>query len=211
MTTQPERNQEATLYVGNLDEKVDESLLWELMVQAGPISNVYIPKDRVTSQHQGYGFVEFQNVEDSDYAARIMNMVRLYGKPLRINKAAADKQTMDTGATLFVGNLSPEVDEKLLYETFSAFGTLVQPPKITRDAETGMSKGFGFISYDNFECSDAAVNAMQGQYLANQQITLDYAFKKDGKGERHGDSAERLLASNAKRHYATPSLSTAVN
>ena len=32
-----ERNQDATIYVGGLDEKVTESLLWELFVQASLI------------------------------------------------------------------------------------------------------------------------------------------------------------------------------
>lgn len=31
--------------------------------------NVYLPKDRVTSQHQGYGFVEFRGEEDADYVS----------------------------------------------------------------------------------------------------------------------------------------------
>ena len=30
---------DATVYVGGLDEKVTESLLWELFLQAGPIGN----------------------------------------------------------------------------------------------------------------------------------------------------------------------------
>ena len=30
-----DRNQEATVYIGNLDEKVGDGLLWELMLQAG--------------------------------------------------------------------------------------------------------------------------------------------------------------------------------
>jgi RNA recognition motif-containing protein len=29
--------------------------------------NVYLPKDRVTNQHQGYGFVEFRTEDDADY------------------------------------------------------------------------------------------------------------------------------------------------
>ena len=53
-----ERNPEATLYVGNLDAQMDEQLLWELFVQCGPVASVYVPKDRVTSSHQGYAFVE---------------------------------------------------------------------------------------------------------------------------------------------------------
>ena len=34
-----ERNQDATIYVGGLDEKVTESLLWELFVQVSFIRN----------------------------------------------------------------------------------------------------------------------------------------------------------------------------
>lgn len=34
-----ERNQEATVYIGNLDERCSESLVWELMLQAGPVGN----------------------------------------------------------------------------------------------------------------------------------------------------------------------------
>ena len=48
--------------------------------------NVHMPKDRVTQAHQGYGFVEFMGEEDADYAIRIMNMIKMYGKPIRVNK-----------------------------------------------------------------------------------------------------------------------------
>lgn len=41
------------MYVGGLDEKVSEPLLWELFLQAGPVVNTHMPKDRVTGQHQG--------------------------------------------------------------------------------------------------------------------------------------------------------------
>ena len=42
-----QRNQEATLWCGNLDEKLDEELLWELMIQAGPVVSLHMPKDKV--------------------------------------------------------------------------------------------------------------------------------------------------------------------
>lgn len=101
------------------------------MLQAGRIVNVHLPKDRVTQTHQGYGFVEFISEEDAEYAARIMNQVRLFGKPIRVNKASADKQkTVEVGAELFVGNLDPMVDEKVLYDTFGRFGSLISAPKV---------------------------------------------------------------------------------
>ncbi|XP_047334241.1 splicing factor 3B subunit 4 [Impatiens glandulifera] len=191
-----ERNQDATAYVGNLDPQTSEELLWELFVQAGPVVNVYVPKDRVTNLHQGYGFVEFRSEDDADYAIKVLNMIKLYGKPIRVNKASQDKKSLDVGANLFVGNLDPDVDEKLLYDTFSAFGVIVTNPKIMRDPETGNSRGFGFVSYDSFEASDGAIEAMNGQYLCNRQITVSYAYKKDTKGERHGTPAERVLAAS---------------
>ncbi|EYU29755.1 hypothetical protein MIMGU_mgv1a008780mg [Erythranthe guttata] len=191
-----ERNQDATVYVGNLETKASEELLWELFVQAGPVVNVYVPKDRVTNAHQGYGFVEFRSEEDADYAIKVLNMIKLFGKPIRVNKASQDKKSVDVGANLFIGNLDPDVDEKLLYDTFTAFGVIVTNPKIMRDPETGNSRGFGFISYDSFDASDAAIETMNGQYLCNRQITVSYAYKKDTKGERHGTHAERVLAAS---------------
>lgn len=155
--------------------------------------------------HQGYGFVEFLGEEDADYAIKIMNMIKLYGKPIRVNKASAHQKNLDVGANIFIGNLDPEVDEKLLYDTFSAFGVILQTPKIMRDPDTGNSKGFAFINFASFEASDAAMDAMNGQYLCNRPISVSYAFKKDSKGERHGSAAERLLAAqNPLSHSDRP-------
>ncbi|KFM24027.1 Splicing factor 3B subunit 4 [Auxenochlorella protothecoides] len=193
-----DRNQEATVYVGNVDPQVTEELLWELFVQAGPVVNVYMPKDRVTNLHQSYGFVEFRSEEDADYSIKILNMTKLYGKPIRVNKASQDKFAYDVGANLFIGNLDPDVDEKLLHDTFGAFGVVVGAPKVMRDPDTGLSKGFGFVSFDDFESSDAAIEAMDGQFLMNRTISVGYAFKKDTRGERHGTPAERLLAAQKK-------------
>jgi splicing factor 3B subunit 4 len=44
---------------------------------------------------------------------KVLNMVKLYGKAIRINKASQDKNSNEVGANLFIGNLDPEVDEKV--------------------------------------------------------------------------------------------------
>lgn len=194
-----DKNQEATVYVGNLDEKVTESLIWEIMLQAGPIRSVHIPRDRITQSHQGYAFCEFCSELDAEYAVKVMNQVRVWGKPIKVNRASADKRTLDIGANLFVGNLAAEVDEKLLFDTFGSFGTIITAPTLARDPGTSASRGFGFISFDSFEAADAALEAMNNQYLCNKPISVSYAFKKDGNGERHGSPAERLLAAQARK------------
>ena len=203
------RNQEATLYIGNLDEKVTDKILRELMIQAGPVVHVHIPRDRITQVHQGFGFVEFQSEPDADYAIKIMMGVKVFGKPIKINKSSQDRRNLDVGAHLFIGNLAPDVDERLLAETFAMFGTLLTTPKVGRDPDTGASRGFGFVSYEAFENSDAAIEAMNGQYLCNKPISVAYAFKKDGKGERHGSPAERLLATQMRKTMQASLLASA--
>jgi splicing factor 3B subunit 4 len=92
---------------GNLDERCSDALVWELMLQAGPVGeytlwegaqnvalsalsivNVHLPKDRISMAHQGYGFCEFLTEEDAEYACKIMNQIKLWGKPIRVNKVS---------------------------------------------------------------------------------------------------------------------------
>lgn len=191
-----QRNQDATIYIGNLDGAVTEELLCELFVQAGPVVNVFIPRDKVTAIHMGYGFVEFRTEEDAEYAQRIMNMLPLFGKSIKVNKSFMEKKLVDIGANIFIGNLDPLIDEKMLYDTFSTFGAIVTGPRIQRDTEDLHSeKGCGFIGFGSFEAADLAIRSMDTQYFGNRQINVSYAYKKGGKpGERHGSEAERLLA-----------------
>ena len=190
---QSERNQEATLWLGGLEPQVTEDLLYELFLNCGPIASVAIPKDRVTSSQSNFAFVEFLQPSDADYALRILNNVRLFGKPLRLNRAAADKQS-DEGyhAKLFVGGLAAEVDEKLLYDTFAQFGAVLSA-KVMTEVDSDRSRGFGFLVFDSFRSADEAIDAMNGQYLCNQPLHVSYAFKQGSQGERHGSEAEREL------------------
>jgi RNA recognition motif-containing protein len=53
----------------------------QVFYSVGPVVNCHMPKDRVTQTHQGYGFVEFLSEDDADYAIKILNMIKLFGKP----------------------------------------------------------------------------------------------------------------------------------
>jgi hypothetical protein len=46
-----------------------------------------------------------------------MNQIKLYGKPIRVNKASYDtKKPVDVGANLFIGSLDEGVDENALFD-----------------------------------------------------------------------------------------------
>jgi splicing factor 3B subunit 4 len=80
--------------------------------------------------HQGFGFCEFMSEDDAEYAVKIMNQIKLWGKPIRVSKASYDKKQLDVGANLFIGSLDESVDENQLYDTFSTFGTVGEQPKV---------------------------------------------------------------------------------
>lgn len=203
------RNPDATVWIGGLEPQCTEEIMWELMTQAGPVVDVTMPRDKITGVHQGYAFCEFAREEDADYAIRIMNLIKLYGKPIKVNKATKDRENQEEYfANLFIGNLDPEVDEKMLHDTFSAFGCVLTARVMYE--ETGKSRGYGFVAYDTFESSDAAIEAMNGQFLCNRTIRVTYAFKKDGKsGERHGSEEERMLAAKKNANRVQPARSAA--
>lgn len=100
------------------------------MLQAGRIVNVHLPKDRVTQNHQGYGFVEFISEEDAEYAARIMNQVRLYGKPIRVNKVSWLCDISYYAQISFV--IGGVIRYTIRHVTRDHMLTLPRPPQISR-------------------------------------------------------------------------------
>lgn len=95
------------------------------------LANVFLPKDRISGVHQGFGFCEFMAEQDADYAVKIMNQIKLFGKPIRVNKASYDaKKPVDIGANLFIGSLDDSVQEGELHDTFSTFGSLAEAPTV---------------------------------------------------------------------------------
>lgn len=74
---------ERTLFCANLCEKVTEELLYEVFLQAGPISKVYIPKDN-NGKRRSYGFVTYKYRSSSPYAIRLYKGLVLFGKLLDV-------------------------------------------------------------------------------------------------------------------------------
>ncbi|KAK6460843.1 hypothetical protein DFJ63DRAFT_289089 [Scheffersomyces coipomensis] len=225
-----DRNARASLYFGNLDPQITELVMFELFIQFAPVRSLNMPKDRILKTHQGFGFVEFNSIEEADYVLNILRGIRLYGKALKLKKTEAPKANftgkdqqigvttqelinnnyIDVGAQLFINNLNPLIDEQYLKETFAKFGTLIRNPLLMRDVDTGESKGYAFITFDDFKVSDYVIEKMNGAILMNSKIHVSYAFKQDpitGQHSkvRHGDKVERLLAESAKTNKVTGS------
>ncbi|XP_034371201.1 splicing regulator RBM11 isoform X2 [Arvicanthis niloticus] len=72
-----------TVFVGNLEARVREEILYELFLQAGPLTKVTLCKDR-DGKPKSFGFVCFKHPESVSYAIALLNGIRLYGRPINV-------------------------------------------------------------------------------------------------------------------------------
>ncbi|XP_040181367.1 RNA-binding protein 7 [Rana temporaria] len=85
-----------TLYVGNLHPKSTEELLFELFLQAGPVANVKIPKDK-DGNTKPFAFVNFKHEESVPYAMSLLNGIKLFGRQLKLQyRSGSTHVTQDT-------------------------------------------------------------------------------------------------------------------
>ncbi|XP_064327095.1 RNA-binding protein 7 [Phalacrocorax carbo] len=85
-----------TLFVGNLDPKVTEELIFELFHQAGPVIKVKIPKDRDGRPKQ-FAFVNFKHEESVPYGLSLLNGIKLYGRPIKIQFRSGSSHASQDG------------------------------------------------------------------------------------------------------------------
>ena len=75
---------------------------------------------------------------------------------------------------VFMGDLSPEVNNGILTMAFSAFGT-ISDACVMLDNNSGKSCGFGFVAFINEMDAEQAITAMNGERLGSQEIRVDWA------------------------------------
>ncbi|CAH8357219.1 unnamed protein product [Eruca vesicaria subsp. sativa] len=86
-----------------------------------------------------------------------------------------------TPSKLFIGGLSPTTDVDILKDVFGKFGKIVDVVVIS-DRETGVSKGFGFVTYDSIDAANKAMQQMNDQELDGRIIGVNPADAGGGGG-----------------------------
>jgi cold-inducible RNA-binding protein len=79
---------------------------------------------------------------------------------------------------VFVGGLPFATTDDELREAFEAHGK-VASANVVRDRDTGRSKGFGFVEFENDEEGKAAEKALNGSELGGRTISVAEARPKE--------------------------------
>jgi len=99
---EPSDEQMRTLWVGGLSDKVEEEVLYELFLNAGPLQRLSHPVDRDTKKKKSFAFIVYEHRESIKYAFDIFNGIELYGQRLRL-------QQKETGLGIHVGRGNPSM------------------------------------------------------------------------------------------------------
>jgi RNA recognition motif-containing protein len=110
---------------------------------------------------------------------------------------------------LFVGGLPWSVSDEDLYSVFARFGQ-INEARVIFDRDTGRSRGFGFVTFENDNDANDAVTALNDSDLMGRRIKVNEAISRDnnrnggngGGGSRNsvrGYSADEWRGNNQER------------
>merc|ERR1711881_537204 len=129
---------------------------------------------------------------DAERALDTTNFDVLKGKPIRIMWSQRDPSLRRSGVgNVFIKSLDKTIDNKAMYDTFSAFGNILSC-KVAQDMSNGESKGYGFV---HFETEEAALNAIQkvnGMLLNGKKVYVGRFVPRKDRELELGEKARRF-------------------
>lgn len=148
-------------------------------------TSVRLMRNKYNGEPAGYCFVSFKAEE-----AAMDAMHKLNGKPIpgtnptvrfRLNNATNNSSRTlvnDREYSVWVGDLSSEVDDYNLYRVFSSKYTSIKTAKVILDS-SGFSKGYGFVKFGIEEEQQDALYKMNGYLgLGSKPIKICNAVPK---------------------------------
>ncbi|RKF60765.1 Oligouridylate-binding protein 1 [Erysiphe neolycopersici] len=208
----PEPNKRA-LYVGGLDPRVTEDVLRQIFETTGHVQNVKIIPDKNVGAFQSkgfnYGFVEYDDPGSAERAMQTLNGRRVHQAEIRVNWAyqsnTSNKEDTTNHFHVFVGDLSNEVNDEVLLQAFSAFGSISEA-RVLWDMKTGRSRGYGFVSFRERQDAEKALSSMDGEWLGSRAIRCNWANQKGQPSiaDQHALSAMGMAPTTPLGHHHFP-------
>jgi len=192
-----------SLWMGSLEPYMTESFIMGAFQKMGEYpKNVKLMRNKNTGETTGYAFVDFYDP--------VSVMHKLNGKyipgtnpPVRfkLNRAGNPGKTATTNDrdfSVWLGELSPDVDDYQLYKTFACRYQSIRTAKVVLDS-AGYSKGYGFLRFGSEEEQKHCLNNMNGfPGLGTKPIKVSSVIPKS---ERHVVVATNSQGYKASQDY----------
>ncbi|XP_036375054.1 tRNA selenocysteine 1-associated protein 1-like [Megalops cyprinoides] len=180
-------NRMTSLWMGDLDPYMDENFIKQAFNSMGETAlGVKIICHRVTGGSAGYCFVELADEASVDRCVLRLNGKLVPGsnppRKFKLNYATHGKRA-EAGPeySIFVGDLTPEVDDFQLHQFFAKKYDSCKAGKVVTDPY-GNSRGYGFVKFgDENEQKKALEEFQNATGLGGKPIRISIAVNKGNK------------------------------
>lgn len=204
------------LIVNYLPQTMTQEEIRSLFSSIGEVESCKLIRDKVTGQSLGYGFVNYHRPEDAEKAINTLNGLRLQNKTIKVSYARPSSEAIK-GANLYVSGLPKNMTQQDLEALFSPFGRIITS-RILCDNITvrqfvsgagenlpGLSKGVGFIRFDQRMEAERAIQELNGTIPkgSTEPITVKFANNPSNNNKAIPPLAA-YLTPQATRRFAGP-------
>jgi polyadenylate-binding protein len=189
------RSGAGNIFIKNLDKHIDTKSIYDTFSMFGSILSCKVAGD-VEGSSKGYGFIHFETEEAAQKAIEKVNGMLLDGKKVFVGKfqprAARMRELGESShsfTNVYVKNFGDALDKEKLGEMFSKFGPILSATVMT-DSE-GKSKGFGFVSFEDPDNAEKAVEEMNEYEIPDTEYKLTVC-RAQKKSERQAELKRRF-------------------
>ena len=196
---------QGNIFIKNLDSAIDNKALHDTFSQFGNILSCKVAQDE-SGDSKGYGFVHYETAESANQAIKSVNGMLLNEKKVFVGHhiAKRDRQSkfeeMKANFTnIYVKNIHPDVTDEEFSKLFEKYGEITSA-SITRDQDTGKSRGFGFVNFIDHEHAAKAVEELNDKEFYGQNLYVGRAQKKHEREEELRKQYEAARLEKASKY-----------
>ncbi|CAL7946440.1 unnamed protein product [Xylocopa violacea] len=203
------------LIVNYLPQSMTQDEIRSLFSSIGEVESCKLIRDKLTGQSLGYGFVNYHRPEDAEKAINTLNGLRLQNKTIKVSYARPSSEAIK-GANLYVSGLPKNMTQQDLENLFSPYGRIITSrilcDNITvrhflthgGDYLSGLSKGVGFIRFDQRVEAERAIEELNGTIPKGSCEPITVKFANNPSNNKALPPLAAYLTPQATRRYGGP-------
>lgn len=179
------------LFIGGLSYETTDEGLKGHFEKWGTIVDCVVMRDPNTKKSRGFGFITYENSScvDDCQAARPHVIDRREVEPKRAvpREESGKPEAHMSLKKIFVGGIKDEMTEEAIREYFQGFGN-IESVDVIMDKETRKKRGFGFITFDDYDAVDKLV-LLKHHHIGSFRVEVKKAVSKqdmEGAASRGG-------------------------
>ncbi|MCJ1225885.1 Protein phosphatase PP2A regulatory subunit B [Toensbergia leucococca] len=196
---------QGNVFIKNLDTAIDNKALHDTFAAFGNILSCKVAQDEFGNS-KGYGFVHYETGEAATQAIKHVNGMLLNEKKVfvghhipRKDRESKFEEMKANFTNIYVKNVEPEVTDDDFRKLFEQYGE-ISSASLTRDPDTGKSRGFGFVNYVRHEDASTSVEELHDKDFMGQVLYVGRAQKKHEREEELRKQHEAARVEKASKY-----------